>query len=304
VLTNVEELERALDYPWEKVDGLPASGPARLCRTRLRRPGADLRLGRNRQDHRRAAPGGLSGPPARRSAGAADDVLVDAGERATLGRLAGNEPDVHGRISVHSITGIGHTLYADLFGEPIIASDALIGSLLDEAAKKVGGHRFSVSFMLGEWTDIVDAWQLKSWEGYRNVARLGRKTRIGGKQRELLWSIFADVRAELDKRGKITASDMFARVTAHFEGGCKAPFDYAVVDKAQDIGVAPLRFLVALGASRPDSLFFAGDLGQRIFQAPFSWKALGVDIRGRSHTLRINYRTSDRKTNSAGPRQR
>jgi superfamily I DNA/RNA helicase len=39
-------------------------------------------------------------------------------------------------------------------------------------------------------------------------------------------------------------------------------------------------------------LFFAGDLGQRIFQQPFSWKALGVDIRGRSRTLRINYRTS------------
>jgi len=33
-------------------------------------------------------------------------------------------------------------------------------------------------------------------------------------------------------------------------------------------------------------------LGQRIFQQPFSWKALGVDIRGRARTLHINYRTS------------
>jgi hypothetical protein len=30
----------------------------------------------------------------------------------------------------------------------------------------------------------------------------------------------------------------------------------------------------------------------RIFQQPFSWKALSVDVRGRSRTLRINYRTS------------
>src|SRR5205823_7651761 len=43
---------------------------------------------------------------------------------------------------------------------------------------------------------------------------------------------------------------------------------------------------------RRNALFFAGDLGQRIFQQPFSWKALGVDIRGRSRTLRVNYRTS------------
>ena len=69
-------------------------------------------------------------------------------------------------------------------------------------------------------------------------------------------------------------------------------FDFCVIDEAQDIGVAELRFLSALGGGRLNSLFFAGDLGQRIFQTPFSWRALGVDVRGRSHTLRINYRTS------------
>ncbi len=69
-------------------------------------------------------------------------------------------------------------------------------------------------------------------------------------------------------------------------------FDFAVVDEAQDIGVAHLRFLTAFGGDRPNALFFAGDLGQRIFQQPFSWKALGVDVRGRSRTLRVNYRTS------------
>jgi superfamily I DNA/RNA helicase len=70
------------------------------------------------------------------------------------------------------------------------------------------------------------------------------------------------------------------------------PFDYSVVDDAQDISVAQLGFLASLGGGRPNSLFFADDLGQRIFQQPFSWKALGVDIRGRSRTLRINYRIS------------
>lgn len=58
------------------------------------------------------------------------------------------------------------------------------------------------------------------------------------------------------------------------------------------IQIAQLKFLAALEGARPNGLFFAGDLGQRIFQQPFSWKALGVDIRGRSRTLRINYRTS------------
>ncbi len=54
----------------------------------------------------------------------------------------------------------------------------------------------------------------------------------------------------------------------------------------------PIAFLCGTGRESPNALFFAGDLGQRIFQQPFSWKSLGVDIRGRSRTLRVNYRTS------------
>ncbi|CAO3372852.1 3'-5' exonuclease [Azospirillum argentinense] len=49
---------------------------------------------------------------------------------------------------------------------------------------------------------------------------------------------------------------------------------------------------MALAGERSERLFFTGDLGQRIFQQPFSWKSLGVDVRGHSHTLKICYRTS------------
>jgi ATP-dependent exoDNAse (exonuclease V) beta subunit len=69
------------------------------------------------------------------------------------------------------------------------------------------------------------------------------------------------------------------------------PFEHIVLDEAQDLSVPQMRLLAAMGAERPNGLF-TGDLGQRIFQLPFSWKSLGVDVRGRSHTLRVNYRTS------------
>ncbi len=59
-----------------------------------------------------------------------------------------------------------------------------------------------------------------------------------------------------------------------------------VVDEAQDLGVPEARFLAALAGDRPDGLFFAGDIGQRIFQQAFSWKSVGLDVRGRSATLR------------------
>ena len=69
-------------------------------------------------------------------------------------------------------------------------------------------------------------------------------------------------------------------------------FDYVVVDEAKDISPSQLRFLAVIAGDRPNGLFFAGDLGQRIFQTPFSWKSVGVDVRGRSRNLTVNYRTS------------
>jgi hypothetical protein len=110
--------------------------------------------------------------------------------------------------------------------------------------RDIGSHRF----LIGEWRDVVDAWQLATWEHYRDVARLGRKTRIGGKQREILWSIFERVRGGLAERKAITWPALFGRITAHIDGS-KSPFDFVVVDEAQDVGVAELRFLASLGAS-------------------------------------------------------
>jgi hypothetical protein len=92
----------------------------------------------------------------------------------------------------------------------------------------------------------------------------------------------------------VTSRTNFAPASAPglIAGARHSIFHFAVVDEAQDIGIGHLRFLAALGGGRPNALFFAGDLGQRIFQQPFSWLSLGVDIRGRSRTLRVNYRTS------------
>ena len=302
VLANVEELERALDYPWEKwtVFLHPVqrqfverdySGPARVS--------GSAGTGKTIVGLHRAVFLARKHPGAEVLLTTFSKALANA-LQTKLDRLVGNEPGIGKRIRVRPIAGIGYEIYADLFGPPNIASSAQIQTLLRQAATNSEADRFTPRFLFGEWADVVDAWQLKTWDDYRDVARLGRKTRIGGKQREALWSLFEWVRAELDKRKLVTWPDVFGRITGHLDARLDArldrrgerPFDFAVVDEAQDIGVAQVRFLAALGSGRADSLFFAGDLGQRIFQQPFSWKSLGVDVRGRSHTLRINYRTS------------
>ena len=212
--------------------------------------------------------------------------------RVRLGRLVHNRPSIAERLEVNSMGGIGRRLYEANFGAATLVAEGEVRALIDLAAAEVGGHAFSPHFLWTEWSQVVDAWQLEGWEDYRDVMRLGRKTRLAESQRAMLWSIFTRVRDGLDERGLLTEPRMFRRMERHVSEGVHPPFEFYVIDEAQDIGVSELRFLAALGGGRPDSLFFAGDLGQRIFRTPFSWRALGVDVRGRSHTLRINYRTS------------
>ena len=209
-----------------------------------------------------------------------------------LKRLVGSEPRLAERIDVHSINALGLRLHKSHCGPANLVSAKALRELIGEAPGASAATSFGLHFLLTEWEQVVDAWQLESWESYRDVARLGRKTRLPEAQRAVLWSIFERVRGGLtgaqahDHGGGLHG----ARVRT---GGSKhPPFDFAVVDEAQDISVAQLRFLAALGGDRPNALFFAGDLGQRIFQQPFSWRSLGVDIRGRSRNLRVNYRTS------------
>ena len=90
----------------------------------------------------------------------------------------------------------------------------------------------------------------------------------------------------------MTPASVFAALTAHYPTRTDKPFANIDVDRAQDLSVAVLRFLAAIAPEARNALFFAGDLGQRIFQQPISWGTLDVDIRGRSFTLRVNYRTS------------
>jgi UvrD-like helicase C-terminal domain/Type III restriction enzyme, res subunit/UvrD/REP helicase N-terminal domain len=219
-------------------------------------------------------------------------IVITNALQTRLKRLVGGEPRLAERIDVHSLNALGRRLYKSHFGPVALASGEAMRDLLAEAAKAVGGHKFSLHFLVTEWEHVVDAWQLGTWEAYREVARLGRKTRLPEAQRAVLWSIFGRVREGLREKKLSTYAGLFTALASAVAKTKHPPFDFAVVDEAQDLSVSQLRFLAALGGERPNALFFAGDLGQRIFQQPFSWKSLGVDIRGRSRNLRINYRTS------------
>ncbi len=297
-VSNREELERALNSPWEKwaVFLHPAqralverdfNGPARVA--------GSAGTGKTVVALHRAVHLAESHPSSRVLLTTFSEVLANA-LLNKLRLLIGNRPRLGEQIEVLPISAMARGLYdsnlASRYGSVDLASEDAIRNLLKESAEVERIIQFPLSFLLAEWDHVVDAWQLKTWSAYRDVPRLGRRTRLREPQREALWRIFARVIERLSSERLMTEAEMFTRLAQHYAEGGAPPFDFAVVDEAQDISQAELRCLAALGGGQPNALFFAGDSGQRIFQQPFSWKSVGVDVRGRSTNLKVNYRTS------------
>ncbi len=293
-ISNEDELEVALDFPWakwavflhptqRKIVERDYNGPFRVS--------GPAGTGKTVVAIHRAVNLARNNPDARILLTTFSDTLADF-LRSRVTRLIRNEPRLMERLEVAAIHQVCERLYKAQFGVAEIATMEVVRKFLAAQTKKKESYRFSVPFLMDEWENVVDAWQLDSWEAYRDVRRLGRKPRLPIEQRSRLWGIFEGVKGELKKKGIITRSAMCGKLADGLTERRHPPYDFIVVDEAQEIGVTQLRLLAAMGGQRPNGLFFAGDLGQRIFQAPFSWKAAGVDIRGRSETLTLNYRTS------------
>lgn len=301
VMNDVEELERALSSPWEKWTTFlhPAqrewverdySGPARVS--------GSAGTGKTIVALHRAVFLARKYPDSRVLLATFSEPLASALHQK-LRLLIRGTPRLAERLEVQSLTAIGERLYAAKVGSLKLASQQVVAQMLAQAIADAGASvtpALSTSFVQSEWDELIDEWQVESWEAYRDLIRLGRKTKLPEMRRAAVWAVIEKARAKLRDQGLVTHAQIFTQLAKHFEGVKKPPFDFIVVDEAQDMSVAQLKFLAALGAQvgvpKPNGLFFAGDLGQRIFQLPFSWKSLGVDVRGRSRTLTINYRTS------------
>ncbi|WP_045221907.1 3'-5' exonuclease [Desulfonatronum thioautotrophicum] len=294
VMRDVEELARALDAPWEKWSVFLHPAQRQLVERDYNGPvrvSGSAGTGKTIVALHRAVHLARAHPEARVLLTTFAEPLANS-LRSKLRVLIGNTPRLAERLEVESMLNIGKRLYQSLVQRPQLVAGEDINRRIDQAATSVQGLAFSLTFLRSEWADIVDAWQVQTWDDYRTAVRLGRKTRLTEKHRAQIWPVFHQVRQGLTADGLITEADLFSQLAAQLAQGGRSPFEFIIVDEAQDVSIPQLRFLAALGASQPNGLFFTGDLGQRIFQMPFSWKALGVDIRGRSHGLQINYRTS------------
>ena len=194
------------------------------------------------------------------------------------------------KIDVFHLEGLASAHLKRNGQNPNIVSKTQLVNFLKRSAQSAEVTDYENGFLLSEWDNVIDDWGIETLQEYTDLSRLGRKSKLGINQRKDLWLIFEETKLLLKKRKLTTWSRIFRELNlAHDK---VAQYDHVIVDEAQDISSAELSFLARHYGKKSNGLFFAGDIGQRIFRAPFSWSSLGVDVRGKSNILKVNYRTS------------
>lgn len=218
-----------------------------------------------------------------------------------LVQLAG--PDILRRVEVLNIDAVARrTLLASdsrrahvEASRPVADSDASVLDLWSTAAS-VAADTWEVGFLQDEWSQIVLGNQITTEAEYLAVSRSGRGQRLSRPQRAEVWRVLEQFAQLLRAQGMITFTQLVADAASALiaEPGLQRAlgYAYAVIDEAQDLHPAHWRLLRAIVPAGKDDLFIVGDAHQRIYGRPIPLSRYGIETRGRSRRLTVNYRTS------------
>ena len=150
---------------------------------------------------------------------------------------------------------------------------------------------FEISFYEEEWNRIVIAQEALTLEKYVKATRNGRGTRLDRKKRMHIWKVFENYQ-NLMKENQIRDIN-----TAMYESTKllqSARYASIIIDEGQDFSDNAYRLIRALaGEEHPNDIFIVGDSHQRIYRNHPTLSKCGINVRGRSSILKINYRTTE-----------
>lgn len=189
-----------------------------------------------------------------------------------------------------------HSIAFRLFSQQLHRTERVadnLNALLEHAIGEVNSN-CNLQFVRPEWEMIIDPWQVRDLETYLKIERIGRKMPLQRGQREELWRVFERMWSLLEEQHLVTFNTVCHAVADYLERHPEHRYRCVVVDEAQDFGPAELRLIRALAPQdeQENALFLCADMRQRIYRPATPWIRFGIDTRGRSYTLRVNYRTT------------
>lgn len=150
------------------------------------------------------------------------------------------------------------------------------------------------TFYRAEFERVILPQGCQTIDDYARANRLGRGVQLNRRMRRAIWPVFAEYRAQLSRENYKEPDEAFADARMLIEQhGDSFGIRHIIIDEAQDLSAAALRLLRAVVPHGCDDMFIVGDAHQRIYRHKVVLSREGIEIRGRSRKLRINYRTTD-----------
>lgn len=153
---------------------------------------------------------------------------------------------------------------------------------------------FRAEFLYDEYIDVIIYNNLQDMQSYLRQSRVGRSKAINRKQRMEIWALKEAYEALKREHHYMDRLEVFNTLANYLNEHDIRPFTNVIVDEFQDFSNPELRLIRALTAKGSNDLFLVGDPFQRIYRGRrLNFSAAGIDIRGRSRRLKVNYRTTE-----------
>jgi superfamily I DNA/RNA helicase len=141
---------------------------------------------------------------------------------------------------------------------------------------------------------VIKGRGLTTLEAYLKLARTGRGTPLPEAHRRAVWDLLTEYEQHLRQQRVHDFNDVLRRaLELARDGALPEPYAAVVVDEAQDFTELGVRLVHAIsGGDKRDGLFIVGDGQQSVYPGGYSLSSVGVDVKGRSSILRVNYRNT------------
>jgi superfamily I DNA/RNA helicase len=212
--------------------------------------------------------------------------------RDNLSVLLDGDASLLARVDVTTVNAYAHGVVSRLSGKVLSPIGDREERQVWKRVIKKHGLPWNEQFLAPEYRHVILAQDLRTLDAYRAAARRGRGTALSPARREQLWPAVESFESMLREQRTTTHLMICARA-AELLAASLPTHDHVVVDEAQDLHPAQWRVLRGAVAPGNDDLFVTGDPHQRIYDSKVSLGSLGISVTGRTHRLRLNYRSTE-----------
>lgn len=171
-----------------------------------------------------------------------------------------------------------------------------ISSLIEKAVLiSDNGLDLPVSFYEEEWLRVVTAQEAFTVEAYIKAGRTGRGTRLDRRKRLQVWKVFENF-LKLMQQEQVREINyaMYECQMILSSASYSTNYKHIIVDEGQDFSSSAYTMIRNIaGPEHDNDIFIVGDAHQRIYRNTATLSKCGINIKGRSRKLKINYRTTD-----------